>query len=221
MKNLIESGEYFKDARIWYNQIFLSPYYLRSSIFIFFVTTFIFMALLIVNVKSLLPLNKQIVYAINVQDSSEFAAKIQSADMLGNDTFKSIAQIFVETYIELREGYNYEGLADRMLFVRTMSTRALFNRYSNYLSLDNPDSPVLKLQKYAKKHVSITKVNFTSSNSAIVVFESISKEDTGKVIEKTTNEAYISFAMDKIDITLPENSPFNFIVSEYKVKQIN
>ena len=216
MKEKIESGEYFKQSKEWYNQIFLSPYFLRSTVFIFMITGSILLVLLYFNIRVLFPINKQIIYTINVRDTSNLAAKITSADKFNDNTLKSVAWIFLESYVRIKESYNYDDLGSQMLYVKNKSSRAVYNRFANYLSLDNPNSPVLKLQKYAKKNIVVKKIDFQDDNTAIVEFNAISTEENGKPIDDIIWKAIISYSIDPIDISLPAESPYNFTVSNYK-----
>lgn len=220
MKDLIESGEFFKQGREWYNQIFLSPRFLRSAVFTFAITGIIFLVVLYFNIKMLFPVNRQIIYAINVSDASNFAARILNANHYENNTEKSVTRIFLETYVRIRERYNYEDLADQMLFVRNTSTRAIFNRYSSYLSLDNPESPVLRLQRYAKKEIVVNKIDIKNDDSAVVEFTATSFEESGNMIEKVKWTAKIEYVIDLINIDQAAGTPFKFTVRDYSLKKI-
>lgn len=220
MKDKVESGRYFDESRKWYNQIFLSPYFMRSAVLTFMLTASIFVVMLYFNIQMLFPINKQIIYTINVQDTANLSAKINNADKFGNNTIKSVAWIFLESYVRIKESYNYEDLGNQMLFVKNKSTRGVYNRYADYLSLDNPDSPVLRLQKYAKQEIVVNKIDFEGDDTAVVEFISESREDNGKLIDEIVWRAIISFAIDPIDTSLPGETPYKFIVSSYKREKI-
>ncbi len=220
MRKLVESGQYFRESKIWYEEIFLLPFIQRSWVVLSASIVFSSAVLLLFVINSLYPLNKQIMYAIFVEDASEYSAKIEPASYFEDDTYKSVAKIFLETYVEIREGYKYEDLANRMLYVQNTSTKVVFNRYNDYLSLENPQSPVLRLQRYANRFVEVYDIRFLSYDKAILKFVARSIEDSGKVIEENNWEAEFSFVIDKIDLKMAENTPFNFIVSDYKVKLI-
>jgi type IV secretion system protein VirB8 len=88
------------------------------------------------------------------------------------------------------------------------------------LSLDNPDSPVLRLQRYATRKIEVQSINFTLDDEVVVRFRAISTENNGKILEDTIWEANISFLMDKLNVNALADSPFNFTVSDYKVNLI-
>ena len=218
MKNLIENGEYFKLSRAWYNDLFLYPLVFRSIFSIFCLLGFLSIFTLAVNINLLLPLNKQIRYAISVEGSSDYMASITNAEEKNVDTYISIAKIFLRSYISAIEGYKYEELANRLLYIRNTSTRAIFNKYSNNLSIDNPNSPVLRLQRYADRVINVIDINFSSDNLAVITYNAKSIQDNGVVIEDTMWEATISFSLDIVDPYFKANSAFNFTVPVYSNK---
>jgi type IV secretion system protein VirB8 len=220
MRKFIESGEYFKNAKLWYDEIYIMPFVLRSWAILCASIIFLSAFVLAMTINSLYPLNKQIMYAIFVEDSTEFNAKIEPANFFEKDPYKSVSKIFIEKYILEREGYNYNDLTNRMLYVQNNSTKLVFNRYNDYLSIENIQSPVLRFQRYAKRYTEISDVAFFSEEKAVVRFNAKTYENTGRLIEDTDWEAEISFVIDKIDPSILENTPFSFIVSDYKVKLI-
>lgn len=220
MKELIESGEYFRQARIWYNSLYVLPYTLRSLVIVIFCIVTTLITLLAFNIKMLFPLSRQIIYTINVDDKTNLAAEIIKADSYKDDTIKSIAKIFIQTYINIREGYKYQGLSQRMLYIRNTSTKALYDNYASYLSLDNKDSPVLKLQRDAIKEIEIKNISFISDDNAKVKFNAKSIKNNGDIVADNDYEAELSFILDEVNINASHNTPFNFTVSDYKTKLI-
>ncbi len=220
MRKLVESGEYFKQARIWYNQIYIFPLISRS---VLMVQVFILVALaslLAININWLFPIKQQIRYAIEITDLYEYEAEISEANAFPNDTQKSIASVFLDAFVKIREGYDYLDLADRMLFIQNTSTKIMYNNYNNYISLDNPESPVLRFQNQAKRTIDVKSIDFITHNKVVIVFNAKSYEHTGKNLEDTDWQATIGFDMDQVDIKLPAGTPFEFTVTDYSVKFI-
>lgn len=220
MRQIVESGEYFKQAKNWYNEIYLLPIVYRSWVFVIFSILFFFSLVLVLNLYMLFPINQQLRYAITVENTSDYTADITAADFYGNDTYKSIAHVFLTSYVKIREGYDYDDLSDRLMFVKNTSTKVIFNQYNDLLSLDNPNSPLLKLQKYAKRSIFVKDIKFISDSEVVVRFNAKSNEDNGKILDDSVWEANISFLMDQIDLKVAENASFNFTVSDYKSKLI-
>lgn len=220
MRDLVKSGEYFKRARNWYTEMFIYPYVLRSEAFVVFVAIILALCLVAININVLFPLNKQVGYAIFVDDTAEFSAKINDANYYNDDVYRSVSKIFLETYVDIRESYDYPSLANNMLFLQRTSTKPIYNKYNDYISIDNPDSPVLTLEKYATKIVSVQSVKFTTKNYATVNFNTKAIKNTGKIINDQDWQAEITFLIDEVKSELKDNTPFNFTVSDYKVKLI-
>ena len=218
MRDLIENGEFYKRARTWYTEMFVYPYSLRSEALVLFSAITIALTILVININALFPLNVQIAYAISVEDTSEYSAKISNANFYGDDTYKSVAKIFVETYVQVRESYDYVSLSNNLLFLKNTSTKPIYNQYNDYISIDNASSPALILEQNATKKAAIISVDFVSKDRVIAKFNTQSFKNTGKIIEDKDWEADITFLIDQVSNNIKDNTPFNFTVSEYKVK---
>ena len=86
------------------------------------------------------------------------------------------------------------------------------------MNINNPDSPVMRYQKYAKRSITIDDLSFISDNNANILFTSIATDSRGKIFENLKWQATITFDMSDIATKLPGGSKFNFSVTDYKLK---
>lgn len=222
LKEYINSGMYFSDSRKWYNYKYLSA--ITHKIWAFYVAAalIIMLATISLNINKLLPINQTIGYAIAVEHKNsihEESAKIIDMDSAdGTTPTHFIASNLLKSYVQNRENYDYQNLSKQFLHVRDASTKIVFKRFYSYMSIDNPDSPVLRYQKYAKRQVEVSDIKFISDNNAVVTFMSIARDTNGKIFENLHWQANITYEMGDMKIKLPTGSKFDFLVTDYKLR---
>lgn len=220
IQEYIKSGNYYTDARAWYRSKYIHPFSHRSFIFMFSVIIFILFLGIVMNIHSLLPLVVQIKYFVNANASSNKVAQILPANGIENDPATSIADIMIKNYVLKREGYNYDNLKKQFVFVKNNSTRIVFRKFYNFMNIDNPSSPVMLYQKSINRTPSIILTKYPSPNVAIVTFNSKAQDSSGNKIEDKVWQATIGYEIDKIDSNLPNNTRFNFTITDYQLKML-
>ncbi|MDP5109820.1 MAG: VirB8/TrbF family protein [Rickettsiaceae bacterium] len=220
LKEYIETGEYFVDARYWYKHKYINPFSQRSFVFILSAIICVSFLGLVININSLFPSVIQIKYSISATTSANKAAQIIRADQIKNDPQSSVTDILVKNYVSSREEYNYSDLKKQFIFVKNNSTRIVFRRFYNLMNLDNPSSPVLKYQKDKRRSIKVISTSYPSKTKAIVNFNSIVQNSAGEISENIVWQATIDYEIDKINPNLSSGSRFNFTVTDYQLKLI-
>jgi type IV secretion system protein VirB8 len=220
LREYIESGEYFRDAKKWYHFKYIHPFSQRSFISILSVIMCVLFAGVLVNINGLFPIVIKVKYSITTENSEDKTAEIIRANQIENKPLESITDIMVRNYVMQRERYNYDLLKKQFTFIKNNSTRIVFRRFFNFMNIDNPSSPVMQYQKSANRNIKILSADYTDDNNAIVTFHSEARGATGNVLEDTVWQATISYEIDKIDPYLPSGSRFNFTVTDYQLKLI-
>ncbi len=220
LKKYVDSGQYFADSRTWYLQKYTSPISHRALLAICSVVAICMMCLIALNIELILPLSKQLKYAtfLNNQSNAQKAAKVTKADGVRNDSLLSIVKILVEGYVNAYESYEYSNMDNQKLYLKNASTRLVFKNFEDYMSTDNVNSPVLRYQKDGQRDIKINSIKFINQNEAHVSFNSIGKDATNQIFENIDWVATVAFESDPIRLGIPSDSPFHFIVTDYKVK---
>ncbi len=213
----IRSGDYFKRARIWYATKYITPLSQRSMLLIFLGIIGVMLLGIILNVISLFPVVKQVRYSIN-SNIFQSSANIISADQIANNSLRSIADIMIRNYVIHRESYDYDQLKSQFAFIQNNSTRLVFRKFYNYMSIDNSLSPVLKYQKYIRRSVNILSTEYSNDNQVTVVFSTLAKNSGGEISENMVWQASLNYEIDQINLNLSDNSRFNFAITDYRVK---
>lgn len=216
IQEYVRSGEYFTDARKWYNLKYAAPIIERSSILITCLVIVLVGCVVGLNISAFFPIIQQVKYTILSKDVYNYNATITRADQ-NNEPIEFIANIMVKDYVKKREQYDYDKLKQQVTFVQNSSTRIVFNDFYEFIGIDNPISPIMRYQKYINRDITILSSQYTKHGEAIVLFESLAKNN-GKIFENMVWQATISFEIDKINLKLPSNSKFNFVVTNYALK---
>ncbi len=218
----IESGDYFKDARTWYYEKYLTPITHRSII-LFISSIIICVSLcLILNLYVLFPIDYKIFYMISTSvNIFKQNGTIIKSDAFQNKDLLSIADVLVNNYIMQREKYSYDDLKKQFYFVQKNSTRLVYKQYLNYMNLNNAQSPVLRYQKYSKRYIKIINSYYDKDDNIIVNFASQGIDGIGNVFENLSWQAKVSFNIDDININALGGTKFNFSVTEYELKLLN
>jgi len=223
LKEYIESKEYFRDARLWYNWKYMLPMSHRVWFFYAALTTSLILISLAINVNKLLPIKQKLTYAIKViSDIREGETQAQVIEMNGftgpDAPFKFIASNLIRNYITSREDFDYSMLKQQFQYIKATSTRLVFRRYYNYMSVNNPESPVMRYQQYATRKININSIKFTTDRHAIITFTSSAKDSNGNKFENLKWEANLSFNMGQVGKRSPTGTEFKFLVTDYKLK---
>lgn len=218
LSEYIKSGDYFRDARIWYRHKYIYPFSQRSFVLLLsFIICALFLGLTL-NIKGLFPYVTQVKYVIttNVPDGKDL--KITHANQIKNEPSQSLLEIMLKNYVTTRESYRYEDLHQQFIFIKNNSTRIVFHSFYNFMNIDNSSSPLMLYQKTMHKYPKIISIEYTDTKRAIVKFNSIVENSIGEITQKSVWQATIDYEIDKIQADLPAGTRFNFTITNYQLK---
>ena len=218
LKDHVESGQYFADAKKWYEYKYVHPFSQRSFVIILTVVICTVFLSLTTNIYKLLPIIVELKYTVNAKTTANTTAKIIRADQITNNIELSVTDIMIRNYVINNENYDYNNLKKQFINTKNNSTRLVFRRFYEHMNIDNPLSPVMVYQKNATKTTSILSTNYLNNNKVIVKFNTIAKNDSGEILANQLWQATIDFEIDKIEANLPSGKRFNFIVTDYQLK---
>ncbi|UZW39052.1 VirB8 family type IV secretion system protein [Rickettsia conorii] len=217
IQEYIKSGEYFIDARKWYNFKYILPLSHRSLLLLICTIFTLLLTLICININILLPINKKVSYLIK-NDTAKQATVTNTKHSTLTNPYISIANIMLQNYVKQREEYNYDILKEQFTFIKNASTSIVYMQFANFMNIDNPLSPVIRYQKLYRRSINILSINNINYNEAVVTFESLAKNSTDAILENMVWEARIGFIMDSISTNTSPDMPFNFTVTSYKLK---
>ncbi len=218
VQEYVKSGEYFADAKKWYNFKHLYPLAQKSWLLICACILAFLLAIVVLGFTVLLPIKQKIQYSLYTPNLTSSVAVITQANEIKNNPRASIADIMVRGYIKHREQFDYERLKEQFVYMQNNSTKVIFRKFYNYMSIDNPDSPIMRYQKHIRRSVNFESVTYPEEGLALVVFQSIAKSSSGEVVENALWQAKIGYEIDPISLKMPQGSRFRFVVVDYQIK---
>lgn len=217
----VENNQYFLDAQKWYIERYVEPISYRARLTCVVAIIFCLITTLGMSIQSILPLVKSLQYAVFIQNGTVHeSANVVKANIVPNNPLLSIAEIIIKNYVHAYEEYTYSSMEQRNSYIQNTSARLVSKNFTQTFSFDNPNSPVLRYQKDVKRHINVGTVNFVDDSHANVYFTSIAHDSSGNVIENMEWIASIVFEIDQINVKLPANSPFHFIVTDYQTRLV-
>lgn len=224
LKEYLDSKKYFIDARSWYNTKYLAPVSQRIWVFYTLILLSALFAALLLNVNLLLPIRQKVTYPIDVYSNikeGEPNARIleMPPHSVGADApLRFIATELLRGYVANRENFDFNDLARQIKYIQTSSTRLVFKRFYGYMSASNPDSPLMRYQKYAKRSIEVRDIKYISNEEALVTFVSRARAKNGEVFENLLWAANVRFSIGEVGAKRPAGARFKFLVTDYKLK---
>ncbi len=218
LQDYIKSGEYFNDARAWYNFQYLYPFTQRTLLWIACSIFIVPLLALILNIKSLMPIITPVRYSLETTELIQNRANISSADQINGNPMLSIVDLMLRNYITQRESYDYDNLQPQFIYIQNTSSKLVFKNFYNYMNIDNSLSPIMRYQKSIKRAVKIIAADYAQEGKATIKFETIAKNNSGEILEQIFWQAIIAFNIDEVNPKLPHNSRFNFTITDYQLK---
>jgi type IV secretion system protein VirB8 len=162
VRQLVESGEYFSQARIWYHELYHRPLGERS----FFVVMTLFSAITIflstVVYTSMFPLAPTVPYIISTERSVEDMPFITPLRLVpGEDLNNVLVRFLLQNYIAARERYKYDvvDIERRSVRVQSATAAAELQKYLEENNPQNPSSPYNRYGRGAERQITIQSVS--------------------------------------------------------------
>lgn len=212
----IQSGEYFEDARNWYNIKYLYPLTERSFFILSVIIILMFSFSISITLYSAFPIIKRINYTISSKINNAYTRVIHANYL--HDPLTSVIDIMLRNYIVHRERYNYDRLESQLNFMLNNSSRLVYRKFTNLMDIDNPLSPIVRYQDYIRRYISINSVKYLNNDQAEITFESKAEDNNGKLVEHMLWKSIINFEIDNINTNLAPNSRFYFTVTNYQIE---
>lgn len=153
---MVRSGQYFQEAREWYQHKYLSPVVERAYFILLSFLTLIIIILAFTTLASFFPLkmHKPVFAKINdpTTQYTEFKVLGNRADV-EEDPHPQVQKYLLKKFLDAYESYDFRKDFQRMRrnenFVKQLANEDVLNEYKGYVSTNNPDSPILRLREKA------------------------------------------------------------------------
>lgn len=159
----IRSGQYFREARAWYQAMYIGPISERSFFMVIAILAVLTGAISVLAVTSILPLTTRPGIPVFAPEKGEDV--LQSLERLrldGESSDQAMVEFYVKKYVELREGYRPETYQSNALFIRAHSAPEVYGTYSTEYSVNNPTSPAATLGVVGARQVRLKTISVSS-----------------------------------------------------------
>jgi type IV secretion system protein VirB8 len=250
LRETIESGAYFENARKWYSELFHTPIAQRSYyiIIILLAVTNVYYAILsFTGVFPIVVPVPFITYSNNVWEDLPRIRRL-STDAK-EDKNVAVMKFFIASYVENRESYDLSQFELRYRNIWSQSTKEVFDEYKNQIDASNPYSFYRQFTNVSKRVIDVDSLEFERTptiSKAHVIFEArVISLATGEEISHSKWRADYSYKYTNfsVDQSLDSNNsvarffgltgsalkasgekrkviPMTFVVSDYKVKEL-
>jgi type IV secretory pathway component VirB8 len=216
----VRTGQYFVDARSWYIRKHVYPV-VERSIMVIVATVFAVMAMYIAYVLSnLFPYKQEIPLILKLEDTMAHYPVVNGIGQDGEKAEYSLAKYFAKKYVLERENYSYHTLEKQINKVKNISSKYVFKKFYEGISLENPNSPVLLYQKNITRKIEILSVMPGDEGSVIVKYTATLHNYKGEKTETSTWIANVSYDMADIRLVLEKKADLDFVITDYNVQQI-
>lgn len=152
----IRSGSYFKEARSWFETLYIGPISERSF---FLIVAFLASLVALFSISAvfrLMPLtNRDPVLVYSSERSDDVYMSLTALTDRRQPVNPAIAKFFITQYVIAREGYFAQTFATNARFVRAQSDAGAYNAYATAYSPTNPESPFAALGEYGQRLITI------------------------------------------------------------------
>jgi type IV secretory pathway component VirB8 len=224
---MVESGQYYKDARDWYAQVYLAPAPHRSLLVIVGAVIAFSAAVVVVGVSNLFPLTTKVPFVTWSRESGNYYPKLiklaeetESAELI-------MARYFLKKYIVDREEYRPgegENQRLRMMRVLTQSSQRIGRSYEDMMNPRSPQSPEVLYARHTTRVIEDVIIELPSGKknltNATVYFNTLLKRKGSKDETRQKWKAEIGFSLTDVDTVLKKKSQLKLLVSEYKVTEV-
>lgn len=228
----IESGEYFADANSWFHAKFTRP---RTEAAYVFIICVIAVAAVLVGIAAfsrIFPLSPGFNFVVGRPITAEENITIRKLAGPRDSANNAVMKFMLNEYTVAREEYIEEKLDRNFRLVYSFSDDQVNNEFMAETSLSNPDNPIIKYGKLAKREIKVNSISLVDINgkpatdenvsSALVYYTSIltfaDKEQTQEI---TRHEADITFKYNLIVVDqetgLVAEKP-EMVVTSYKTR---
>lgn len=237
----VKSGEYFQDARDWYQNKYLNPVIERAYFILLSFLSLMLIMIAFATLISFLPLKMYKPLLVTVPDQTAQFVEFQSLGDRRNveeDPNPVVQKYLIAKFIDAYESYDFrydfQRLKRNERLVTSLATEEVIAEYKSYTSTTNPNAPLLRLRSKGilnvilpKNGISIERVatigddgkNSVAHYMATVDFSVQEINMTGA--QETKWHAKIDFTYKEIhyDRKLKDFPPMEFKVVSYASEQ--
>ena len=238
VKNVYESGQYFKDAYDWYALRYLNPFVERFYLFLYSLLSLTIVFVVSIILKNLFPIKETFPILVNQTDSSLYVSKVtrlRPEDILYNNN-QSIGRYLSIYYVRLLTEHNYvnstmNDLNITLEKIKKYSSKEAFDKsqdllngiYKSFFGKNIVQRSVIKSFKFIDLSETVFARNISEDkNTYAAELRYILFINNNGTIEKKNKKIVLTFKFNDIkynNITKQFN-PIIFMVMDYSIVDV-
>ncbi|MCI5049102.1 MAG: type IV secretion system protein [Rickettsiales bacterium] len=155
-----ESGEYFEEARKWYNVLYIGP--ISERIFFIIITSISLCVFIMafLALAYLLPLAPRIPFVYYNKDIVEDIPKMIRFKQPDEPSNPALIKYYLRTYVQMRESYSESKFLVNRSFMKYYSDERSYAEYDRLTHPTNPRSPIRRYGKFVDVEVTVDSVTY-------------------------------------------------------------
>jgi len=221
LKDSVETGQYFVEARTWYNNIFLFP--IRHNAFLLGVSLSIVLVLIFVSygLYNTFPLSQKVQIIVPLENTLQYSPKIKDISSPGRSNKEVVLEYLVQKYITARETYDPRTFKKNYYYVMRSTNKALFNNYYAKMSDNGPQGPSSLYKNGLRSKIEFISQVYDGNNNFITV--NFAKQNYNLITGTSSLQQFtakVQFAVSDYDFSESENARLSFIVTDYEITEL-
>jgi len=221
LKENIETGTYFVEARKWYNYVFLSPIRHNALMFAILISVGVMVLFVGTGIYKSFPLIQPTQIVVNMEDTLDSTSIVRNLSKPGYGTQELILGHLAEKYVLSREIYDPNTFKTNYFFIMRSTDKDLFNQYYESISnVNDPNNPGTLYKNGFRTKIKFISYIYDAKNNLIAVnfIKQTYNLNTG-ISKEEALQAKIGFTTSDYDFNVAKNTRFNFIVTNYAIEQ--
>jgi len=183
----LEDGSYYKEARQWYNVMYLSPISERIFFVILTITSGVIFIFGVMALIYLLPISPRVPFIYSAKNIAKEIPVITRLRASKESTNPALIRYYLKVYAEMRESYSEDKFLLRREFVKVYSDPSVFNEYNRITHPDNPRSPIRRYGSFTDLKVQVKHITFDRSAQPYKGTVYFTTEEVGPTSSEATN----------------------------------
>jgi type IV secretory pathway component VirB8 len=239
MKQAIEDGSYFREARSWYSRVNLA---LMSERVFYIVLTAIAALIFLIGVVALIrlmPIKPTRPFIYISKTGTTTLARLRALSEGSETPDEALRRYFCTEYLKRRENYSIKNLSSNVLYIYRHSDEKTGQVYQRFMDKSNNRSPIVMYQAAAERAINVTDINITPKGGEKYVADVEFDALVTSMSEQTKTQYHATIDFKYKDLGIPQEkevekgkatnifeqmstvkvTPMEFMVTSYSVMQ--
>jgi type IV secretory pathway component VirB8 len=219
---LIRSWAYFKEARSWYQVLYIGPIAERSFFLVIAVLAALVAVVGFTALVAFMPLTTRPALMLKTAEPERVVPVISRIRQAGQPLDRALERFMLREYIERRESYDAQQYTANFAFIRAQSDPSVFAAYDALYGAQNPRSPVAILGASGKRHARVESIAMVGDGQAVAKFSTeLEGVGTQAKTQWTATLGYIYSPMQTTEVTDPKTGEVGLSVEHPQFRVVS